>query len=155
MTVRFRRSECMGQILLALIFFELSVFFIVMALELDVSPLMDSNPATVPILWAGVLAVFSLYQIVRVLKKETGPDPKRGRLDKVFSVIVLVGVCVCSMPYVGFYLATSTMIILMLLFLGEHRKRILVMSALGWSIFAWAIFERLLHLNFPLGHFWM
>lgn len=153
--LRAGRKERLGQVLLALLLFELSVIFIVMALDLEVSPLMDSNPATVPILWAAVLAAFSLYQLLRVLRGETAPDPKSGRLDKVFLTVLIVALCIYGIDHAGFYLATSGMIVLMLLLLGEYRLKILLLSSLGWSLFAWAVFEKLLRLGLPVGSFWL
>jgi hypothetical protein len=153
--VHFGRRDRAGQIATAFGLLEISGVFAWMSLDLEVSPLMDSNPASVPITWAAALAFFAAYQLFRVLKGETAPDPKTGRVDKVFLTVAIVFACITGIEYVGFYLATSGMIVLMLLLLGEYRPKTLLLSSFGWSLFAWVFFEKLLRLGLPFGKFWM
>lgn len=155
MAIRSGRKNRLGQIVLALLLFEISAIFIVMALDLEVSPLMDSNPATVPVLWAGGLAVFALYQLVRVVRCETEPDPEAGRLNRVMVTVLLVVACIWGIEHLGFYIATSGLIVLMLCLLGERRLKVLLFSSVGWAVFAWVVFEKLLRLGLPVGQFWL
>jgi hypothetical protein len=154
-SVRSGRKERVGQVVIAFVLLEVAGLFIWMAHGLDVSPLMDSNPATVPIVWAAALAVFAVYQLIRVWRGETPPDPKTGHIGKVFLTVVIVFVCILGIEYAGFYIATSGMIVLTLLLLGEYRLKVLLISPLSWSIFAWLCFEKLLRLGLPVGKFWM
>lgn len=154
-SIRSGRKERVGQVVVAFVLLEVAALFIWMAYGLEISPLMDSNPATVPVGWAGALAVFAVYQLIRVWRGETPPDPKTGHIGKVLLTVVIVAACIVGIEYAGFYIATSGMIILMLLLLGEYRVKVLVLSPLGWSLFAWLCFEKLLRLGLPVGKFWM
>jgi hypothetical protein len=152
--VRFGYRDRVGQIATAFVFLEISGLFAWMALDLEVSPLMDSSPATIPVTWSAALAFFSAYQLFRVLKGETEPDPGRGHIGRVLLTVAIVAACIIGIEYVGFYLATSGMIVLMLPVLGEYRPRVLLFSPLGWSLFAWVFFEKLLRLGLPVGSLW-
>jgi hypothetical protein len=152
---RFGRRERSGQIVVAVVLLEIAGLFIWMAVNLEISPLMDSNPSTVPITWAAALAFFAFYQLSRVWKGETPPDPETGRIDKVILTIVLVVACIWGIEYLGFYIATSGLIVLMLLILGEYRWKTLLLSPAGWSLFSWLTFEKLLRLGLPVGKFWL
>lgn len=144
-----------GQIATAFFLLEIAALFIWMAKDLEVSELMDSSPATVPFIWAGALALFSIYQLMRIFREETDPDPETGRIDKVVLTIALVAVTIAAIEHVGFYMATSGMLVLMLFLLGVRRFKPFILMPLGWSLFAWAIFEKLLHLGLPVGKFWI
>jgi hypothetical protein len=153
--VRTGRRDRVAQVVTAFVLLEVAGLFLWMAAGLDVSPLMDSNPATVPVTWGSALAMFSIYQLVRVWRKETPPDPETGHVGRVFLTVAIAAVCIFAIEYVGFYAATSAMILLMLLLLGEYRLKVLLLSPLGWSVFAWLCFEKLLRLGLPVGKFWI
>ena len=140
-----------GQILLAFALLELAALFIWMAADLPVSPFLDSDPRTVPVLWAGALGLFSIYQLIRIFRMETEADPETGRLDKVFWTVAVVGVCIYLIQYVGFYLASAAMIVLLLLLLGVRNVKPLFIMPAGWALFAWLVFEKLLMLGLPAG----
>ena len=148
---RSRWRDRSGQILLALALLELGALFIWMAMDLPVSPFLDSDPRMVPILWAGALGLFSIYQLIRIFRMETAVDPETGRLDKVFFVVFVVGACIYSIQYVGFYLASAAMIVLLLLLLGVRNLKPLVIMPACWALFAWLVFEKLLMLGLPAG----
>ena len=152
---RTRWKNRSGQIATAFLLLEISALFIRMTMDLEVSDLMDSSPATVPFIWAGALAFFSIYQLIRIFREETAPDPETGRLDKVFLTIALVIATIAAIEYVGFYIATSGMLVLMLFLLGVRSLKACILMPLGWSLFAWAIFDKLLHLGLPVGKLWI
>ena len=148
---RSRWRDRSGQILLALALLELGVLFIWMAMDLPVSPFLDSDPRTVPILWAGALGLFSIYQLIRIFRMETETDPETGRLDKVFLTVLAVGACIYAIQYVGFYIASAAMIVMVLLLLGVSRPLTLLVMPAGWALFSWLVFEKLLMLGLPAG----
>jgi hypothetical protein len=154
-SIRTGRRDRVVQIVTAFVLLEVSGLFLWMALNLEVSPLMDSNPATAPVTWGGALAFFSIYQLARVWRKETPPDPETGQVGRVFLTVAIAAACIFGIEYAGFYAATSAMIVLMLLLLGEYRLKVLIFSPLGWSIFAWLCFDKLLRLGLPVGKFWI
>lgn len=148
---RSRWRDRAGQITLALSLLELGLLFIWMALDLEVSPFLDSDPRLVPIFWAGALGLFAAYQLIRIFRMETGADPRTGRIDKVLLTVAVVGACIYAIEFVGFYLASGAMIVLMLLLLGVRNPKPIVIMPVGWALFSWLVFGKLLMLGLPAG----
>ena len=97
-----------------------------------------------------ILAVCAAIQDGKKWKpREASPYTKTVARIIVVLVIYFVGTV-----YVGYLLSTVVFLIMAIVLLGERRIWVLTSVSLGWAIFAYLVFQELLHVPLPVGRWW-
>ena len=145
------KKDRIGTLLMELFFVEISCVAIFLALGLEEIEGSESSSKLMPLLWAIPLLCISLLQFFRNWNAANVKAVKHGRFDRVFIAFVIAFLTISQFHFLGFFLSTSIMIVLMMLLLGERRAHWIIMTALLWGIFAWVTFNKILLLNLPAG----
>lgn len=145
------KKDRIGTLLMELFFIEISGVAIFMALGLEEIEGSESSSKLMPLLWAVPLLFVSVFQFFRHWNAESVKAIKHGRFDKVFFTFAVACLAISQFRFLGFFLSTSIMLVLMMLLLGERRVLLIFSTALFWGLFAWFVFNKVLLLNLPAG----
>jgi putative tricarboxylic transport membrane protein len=142
----------LGQLLLLSSFCLLTITFVILTFSFKVSKLATGATArTMPRVWAVLIAISALLTLQTILSGKEDPDEPFGRWKLAVAVIVGAGVCVALFDYIGYYLASGIFILVVMLALEERRKSLLIGVPVGWGIFTYFIFNKLLFITLPVG----
>ncbi len=110
-----------------------------------------TTAATIPRFWFYVLIPVTLLAFIPMLRGEEQPDPKWG---SVWRVAIVFGVLVASLfafRYIGYYLSSAIFLVVVMWLLESRSKIELVAVPVGWMIFSYFFFARLLYVRLPVG----
>lgn len=152
LVIRLGRKKITGQTSIATFALALALLFLFYAFSFP-PPTNEQkvSAASIPIIWALVLAAFSLIQIIGGIRKPE--ENSRGRIKLVLVIIVLMFLFVTLMPLAGFFLSMLILLIGGVYAMG-YRKHITVgLLSVGMITFCWFIFIKTLGLPLPMGSF--
>ncbi len=152
LVVKFGRRKMTGQVSIAATTLALALLFLLYAFSFPPPGNGQSvGAASIPIIWALVLIIFSLMQIVGSLNKPQ--ENSRGKIRLVLSVCVLMILFVGLLPIFGFFPSTLILLVGGIYAMG-YRKHITVgLLTVGMMVFCWLIFIKTLGLPLPMGSF--
>ncbi len=107
------------------------------------------GPATIPLIWSAVLAVFAFLQIRADLNDHQGV--KHGRIQLVLGIIVLMSVFVALLPRAGFFPAALVLLLGGIYAMGYRRHGVIAAVAVSMLVFCYVVFIRTLGLPLPQG----
>ncbi len=150
--IRFGHKKLTGQTSIAAMTLALALLFLFYAFSFP-PPASGQKvgAASIPIIWALVLIIFSILQIIGGIKNPE--NNSRGRIRLVLVMIVLMTLFVTIMPIAGFF---PSMLILLIggVYAMGYRTHITVgLLAVGMVAFCWFIFIKTLGLPLPMGNF--
>ncbi|MCP4291548.1 MAG: hypothetical protein GY780_06905 [bacterium] len=150
LVVRLGKFKLTGQVTIAGFCLALALLFMMYAFSFP-PPANGQNvgAASIPIIWAVVLVVFSLLQIVGGLRLPE--NNTRGRISLVLSMCVLMILFVTLLPLIGFFLATLILLIGGIYAMGYRKHLTVVLLTAGMLVFCWFIFIQTLGLPLPMG----
>jgi O-antigen/teichoic acid export membrane protein len=132
----------------------LAVMFFVLAWSFPPpTPGQSVGAATIPMIWAGVLAVFAAMQIGDDLRHRQ--DVKRGRVRLVLGMIVLMVIFVTLLPRVGFFAASLVLLVGGIYAMGYRRHAVVAMVTVSMLAFCYFVFIRTLGLPLPSGEWFL
>lgn len=137
----------------------ISIFLIIISIFLYYQTFTwEKDPATLPRLMLGVIIFLSILLIIRSITI----NPKRNKIIKkmskqsslrIFIVTCITFLYVTSINLLGLYLSTLIFLIIVLLYVGEKNKLVIIGVPILFSIFIYLIFGLFLHVDIPLGIF--
>jgi drug/metabolite transporter (DMT)-like permease len=145
---RSERKQYFGNILLPCSLIALAAIFFAITFSF---PMEEAGPAVVPylwIFWTVLLCGVILWQIFRGTAE---PDPKPGRFAFLALVTALLIVYYFAIQYLGYFLSSFLFLIVVMHVLAYERKRTIYIIAVGWVIFSYIVFYRVLYIQLPLG----
>jgi len=148
--VKVRRRALTGQASIAALCLALAILFLFYAFSFP-APANGQKvgAATIPIIWALVLVVFSVLQITGALKEpEANP---RGKIRLVLTILVLMTLFVGLLPVAGFYVAALVLLVGGVYAMGYRRHLTVGVLTVGMLAFCWLVFIRTLGLPLPSG----
>ncbi len=107
------------------------------------------GPASIPIIWALVLIVFSLAQVRGAIKEPQ--ENARGRIGLVLQISVLMTLFVFLLPIIGFFLGTTILLVGGVYAMGYRKHLTVGMLTVGMLLFCWFVFVKTLGLPLPTG----
>jgi peptidoglycan/LPS O-acetylase OafA/YrhL len=107
------------------------------------------GPATIPLIWSAMLAVFAVMQIRDDLRNHKPVE--HGRVKLVMGFILLMVVFVAMMPHVGFFPATVVLLVGGVYAMGYRRHFTVAAVAVAMLVFCYFVFVRTLGLPLPTG----
>lgn len=137
----------------------ISIFLIIISIFLYYQTITwEKDPATLPRLMLGVIIFLSILLIIRSITK----NPKKNNIIKkmskqsffrIFIVTCITFLYVTSINLLGLYLSTLIFLIIVLLYVGEKNKLVIIGVPILFSIFIYLIFGLFLHVDIPQGIF--
>ncbi|PID81768.1 hypothetical protein CSA17_01290 [bacterium DOLJORAL78_65_58] len=147
--VRLRRGTLTGQTVIAGVSLSLASLFFFYALGFPPPTVGQSVGAgTIPIIWALVLGLFSLVQIVSGLRHPQ--ENSRGQVGKVLIIAVLLMVFVFLLPRAGFFPATVVLLVGGIYTMGYRNHLKTALLVMGVLLFCWLVFVQTLGLPLPM-----
>jgi len=107
------------------------------------------GPATVPLIWSALLAVFAVLQIRADLRDHQPVE--HGRVKLVLGVILLMAVFVAMLPRMGFFPAAVVLLLGGVYAMGYRRHIMVAAVAVAMVVFCYVVFIRTLGLPLPTG----
>jgi len=145
-----RRQRPTGVILVAAVTLALALKFLVLTGTFP-EPTAGQNvgPATIPLIWAVVLAVFAVLQVIQGVKLHK--PVKHGRVMLVLGIIVLMSIFVALLPRAGFFPSSLILLLGGIYAMGyrQHLKAALVGASM--LAFCYLVFIKTLGLPLPGG----
>ncbi len=150
LTIKIGRKKLTGQTSIAAFTLALALLFLFYAFSFP-APTNEQkvSAASIPIIWALVLIVFSLMQIIGGIKKPQ--KNARGRIGLVLGIIVLMTLFVTLMPVAGFFPSMLILLVGGIYAMGYRRHLSVGLLAAGMITFCWFIFIQTLGLPLPMG----
>ena len=148
-----RRSslrEYTGRLVIPVFFMELAVVFAVMTLGLRRTN-SEVGAGVVPGLW--ITAIFILSLLLLILAA-LGKEEKDPPWNKIGSVAVMIGAIVLYlvlMQYIGYALASILFLVFSMVFLSYRSWKVIASITVGWILFSYFAFYRLLYVPLPKG----
>ncbi len=92
------------------------------------------------------LVIFSARD--RALSERPAPV-SRAALKRLVVVLAVLTLVLALMQWVGFLAAAVVAVALLMLLMGERRWLPIVLTSVGWSLFLWVLFDRVLGTPLP------
>lgn len=126
-------------------------FFITFAFRIPRFANVATTGATIPRFWFYVLIPVSLLAFIPIMKGEELPDEKSGNLQRVGLVFAVLVVTLMSFQYIGYYISSALFLVAVMWLLDSRNKVDLIVVPVGWVIFSYFFFYRLLYVRLPIG----
>lgn len=150
-TVRTKHREYSGRILFPVFFIEAAFIFLVVLLNFPAKKQAGVGAGVVPLLWIVGITAFSVLLLVKALLRREDPDPQWGRVGVVFSYLGATVLYLVLMTYLGYFLSTFLFLIGSMYFLTYRNWKVMVGLSIGWVVFSYLAFLRLLYVPLPTG----
>jgi hypothetical protein len=151
---RFRIKNISYDQLFAAGLFSVALFFYYQTTLFIIPQTIDiTSPALIPRIWVIVLLLLSVLLFVKsknekFIKSDNSPIT-------VLIIIVLLVAYLAAMQLLGYYFTTPIFILSTMYLLKYRKKEFMIMNAFGFVIFSYLIFSKLLHIDLPLGMWFM
>lgn len=112
-----------------------------------------TSPALIPRIWVVVLLLLSVILFIKsrkVVAVKADQSPKT-----VLLIIILLIGYLTAMQWVGYYFTTPIFILTTMYVLKYRKASLMMINAFGFVIFSYLIFNKLLHIDLPLGWWFM
>jgi len=145
---RSERKKYFGNILLPCSLIALALIFFAITFSF---PMEEAGPAVVPYLWVFWTVLLCSVILWQVFRNTAAPDPEPGRFVFLALVIGLLIAYYFAIQYIGFFLSSFLFIVVVMHVLAYERKRTIYIIAVGWVVFSYVVFYRVLYIQLPLG----
>ena len=107
------------------------------------------GPATVPLIWSVLLAIFAVFEIRADLRNHKSVE--HGRVKLVLGIILLMVAFVAALPRAGFFPSAVILLLGGIYAMGYRRHVMAATVAVVMLAFCYAVFIRILGLPLPAG----
>ena len=112
----------------------------------------NTNASTIPRVWFYVLLPSTALALFEIFTRREAPDEKWGvSLKYVGIVFVVLVISVMMFKYIGYYISSALFVVITLWVLGVRNKIQLITLPLGWVVFSYFIFAKVLYVHLPVG----
>ncbi len=141
-----------GQLLLLSAFVLIAVIFFLLTFSFKVSKLASGVSArSMPRLWIGLLLLSAVAVVLDIVFHKEKPDLPIGNWKLVAIVVVIAVLSVTLFSYIGYYISSALFILAFMMLLGERKPVVLAAVPVGWCVFTYFIFNKLLFISLPVG----
>jgi len=146
----FRRQRPTGVVMVAAAALAVALTFLVLAWTFpQPTPGQSVGPATIPLIWAVVLAIFAALQAVTGMK--AGQPVKHGRVGLVLGIILLMVVFVALLPRAGFFPSSLILLLGGIYAMGYRHHVKAAVVGVSMLAFCYLVFIKTLGLPLPGG----
>ena len=112
----------------------------------------EAGPDLVPRLWVGLLALVGLsIALTDSRRLPTDSEPNRSHIWQVLKFSMLLGLYLVMLPWIGYLPTTGLFLVTAMIMLGERRPVTVTSVTVGWLIFSYLVFVKLLYVQLPAG----
>jgi hypothetical protein len=144
-----------GQLILLAAVFWMGLLFYIISYSFPVPRgLMASNTnaSTIPRAWFYSLVAATALALLPIFTAKETPDPEwGGSLKNIGIILGFLIISVVMFKFIGYYLSSALFVVATLWVLGVRKKIQLITLPLGWLVFSYFIFARLLYVQLPVG----
>lgn len=143
-----------GQLLVITGFCLFTLLFFLMGFDFKVNKQMrDAGffANTVPNTWAALMVPCAIMVVVNIFSATNKPDEPFGKWVLALGIGVAALAAVFLFEYIGYYLSSVLFLLLMMWLLRERRLPILIGLPVGWCVFVYFVFDKLLYMGLPVG----
>jgi hypothetical protein len=142
-----------GQLLVlaSIVWIGLLFYFVTYTFPVPRFAAVATTAATVPRFWFYVLIPVTLLALIPMLKGQETPDPRWGSLRRVGTVFGVLVLSLVSFRYIGYYLSSAIFLVVVMWVLDSRDKIELIAIPVGWVVFSYLFFARLLYVRLPVG----
>ncbi len=150
LTNKFKISNITYDQLLAAGIFGFSGFFFYQTLLFDIPETSNiTSPTLIPRIWIISLVILSILLYFRSVGTNS---KKQNHSPKIVLIIILyLFVYLISMQWVGYFFTTPIFILATMYLLKYRKPPIMGIVAFGFVLFSYLIFNKLLHIDLPMG----
>jgi tripartite-type tricarboxylate transporter receptor subunit TctC len=108
-----------------------------------------TSPSLIPRIWIIILILLSIMLLIKsrnTVTKRTSYSPKT-----VMIIIALLLIYLVAMQWVGYFITTPVFILVTMYLLRYRKFGFMIINAFGFVLFSYFIFNKLLHIDLPLG----
>jgi hypothetical protein len=103
-------------------------------------------------LWVGLLALVGLLIALTDSRRlPTDTEPDRSHIWQVLQFSMLLGLYLMMLPWIGYLLTTGLFLVTAMIMLGERRPVTVASVTVGWLLFSYLVFVKLLYVQLPAG----
>jgi len=149
-----RLRQYTGQLLVLAGVFWVGLLFYVISFSFPApSPILRAvtDAGTIPRAWFYALLPVMVLALIPIFRGKEEPDPKWGNLRLVGIVLCTLIISISLFSVIGYYASSVIFIVVTMWVLGARGKIELVAVPVGWVLFSYFVFARLLHVRLPIG----
>tara|TARA_B100000959_G_scaffold3529_1_gene3850 strand:+ start:148 stop:630 length:483 start_codon:yes stop_codon:yes gene_type:complete len=143
------KESYIGNLLLPLIILALAAVCFTQSLDFPSGE--DVGPAVVPFLWIGFTVVFCVALIVQAILRKGKPDPVPGKIGFVLLFVCWLVVYLAAIETIGYFFSSFIFLVVSMYVLTFRRHVIIFTVSIGWLIFSYIVFAKLLFIPLPIG----
>ena len=141
-------------VITGLCLFFLLFFLMTFAFKIRKAQMIHTTAATVPRAWIFLMIPVAIMVITSILNGKSGTDEPFGRWVLTLGIAAAAFISVFLFEYIGYYLSSALLLILMMFLLRERKVAVLVGVPVGWVLFTYFVFAKLLYITLPIGSLW-
>ena len=131
-----------------------SLFFYYQTLLFQIPETVNiTSPALLPRIWIITLIILS---VILIFRSKKGDSIKETYSPKtVIIIIALLLAYLVAMQWIGYFITTPVFILSTMYLLKYRKTAFMTINAFGFVLFSYFIFQKLLHIDLPLGWFFI
>ncbi|MCL2527834.1 MAG: tripartite tricarboxylate transporter TctB family protein [Defluviitaleaceae bacterium] len=110
-----------------------------------------TEAGTIPRVWYFALIPVTILALIPIFRGKEDPDPKWGNIRLVGTILAALIISISLFSFIGYYISSALFIIVSMWVLGSRSKVELAAVPVGWVVFSYFIFARLLNVRLPIG----
>lgn len=118
---------------------------------LDYPDVEDVGPAAAPYLWMVFTAGFCLFLAARALLRKGTADPVPGHVRAVWLTAAWMVAYLVAIQVTGYFISTAVFLVGAMLGLRYRNPWVIAAVTVGWLVFCYVVFYRLLFIPLPVG----
>jgi hypothetical protein len=149
-----KMHEYRGQLLILAAILWMGIIFYLISFSFPVpAPFLNivTNAATIPRVWVAALIPVVIITLIPILRRKMDADPKWGNIKLVGMVLGSLFISIALFGVVGYYVSSAAFILACMWLLGSRSWIELTAVPVGWVLFSYFIFARLLNVRLPVG----
>jgi hypothetical protein len=106
---------------------------------------------TIPRMWFYAFMPVMVLVLIPILRGKEDKDTPWGNVRLVGIILGALIISVALFPYIGYYISSALFVVVCMYMLGTRSKIELIAMPVGWIIFSYFVFARLLSVRLPVG----
>lgn len=144
-----KKRKMLGRIMIPVFFIFLSIIFYVISFSFPNNE--EVGPSIVPRLWIFLLVPLNIFLLVGIFRNDKQIEEQKDNMAIVMQFVGLLILYLLSIFYLGYFISTFAFLFVGIYILGYRRYFVMTAISLGWLLFSYIIFYRLLFVPLPVG----
>jgi tripartite-type tricarboxylate transporter receptor subunit TctC len=137
------------------LFIWVALFYYYQTLLFDIPEGLNiTSPALIPQLWAILLFIVSIWNLVNELKGKN-KRIRNGRIKLVGKILLALLIYFIAIPQIGYFLSTPFFLLAGFYILKYRKIPVMITYSFGFVLFSYVVFQMLLKIDLPLGNLFL